>query len=73
MLTQQIHKKDIESLLHEYSDIIDAEDFMYRLYVFRKIQEGEQDIRKGRIYSHAQALERLTKRWQTSSGPNVRS
>ncbi len=73
MLTQQIPKKDVEGLLHEFSDMIDVEEFMYRLYVFQKIQEGEQDIRKGRIYSHAQALERLTKRWQTSSGPNAHS
>ena len=66
MLTQQIPKSELEKLFQELPDMIDVEDFMYRLYVFQKIQEGEQDIQEGRISSHHQVVERLSERWKSS-------
>jgi hypothetical protein len=64
MLAQQIPKREIERLVHELPDMIDVEDMMYRLYLFQKIQDGERDIQAGHILSHAQVLERLSKKWR---------
>ena len=64
MLTQQIPKSDLEQLIHELPDMVDVEEVMYRLYLFQKLQEGEQDIQTGRVLSHSQVFERLSKKWQ---------
>ena len=64
MLAQHIPKREIERLVHELPDMIDVEDMMYRLYLFQKIQDGERDIQAGHILSHAQVLERLSKKWR---------
>ena len=61
MLTQQIPKLELEKLFQELPEMIEVEDVMYRLYVFQKIQEGEQDIQEGQTLSHPQALEKLSK------------
>jgi hypothetical protein len=65
MLTQQIPKVELEKLFQELPEMIDVEDVMYRLYVFQKIQEGEQDIQEGRIFSHHQVVERLSEKWKS--------
>ena len=64
MLTQQIPKLELEKLFRELPEMINVEDVMYRLYVFQKIQEGEQDIQEDRVLSHNQVEERLSKKWQ---------
>ena len=64
MLTQQIPKSDLEQLIHELPDMVDVEEVMYRLYLFQKLQEGEQDIQTSRVLSHSQVVERLSKKWQ---------
>lgn len=64
MLTQQIPKLELEKLFQELPEMINVEDVMYRLYVFQKIQEGEQDIQEDRVLSHNQVEERLSKKWQ---------
>ena len=62
MLAQQIPKRELEQLVHELPDMIDVEDVMYRLYLFQKIQDGERDLQAGHTLTHAQALERLSKK-----------
>lgn len=57
----QTAKKDVEELLKHLPDDSTLEDIHYHLYVLEKIRRGQNDIRDGRHYTHAQAKERLAK------------
>jgi predicted transcriptional regulator len=59
-----VAKAKIENMLEGMPAVIDIEDFMYQLYLLEKIEEGESDIAEGRILSHEQAIERVSKKWQ---------
>lgn len=59
-----VAKAKIENILERMPATIDVEDFIYQLYLLEKLEEGEQDIREGRILSHEQAIERISKKWQ---------
>jgi predicted transcriptional regulator len=60
----QILKSKLEGLLKELPEKVDVEDVMYRLYLLQKIEAGEKDIAEGRLSSHKDAVERLSKKWQ---------
>lgn len=64
MLTNLVSKSEIERILQELPDKVDIEEIMYRLYLLQKIQSGESDIREGRTLSHADAMKRLSGKWQ---------
>lgn len=72
MFTQQIPKVEVEKLFQELPDMIDVEDVMYQPYVFQKIQEGEQDIQEGCLFSHHQVVERLSEKWEKRTLINMR-
>ncbi len=38
------------------------EDIQYHLYVLEKIKRGRADVEEGRVYTHAEAKQRL-RRW----------
>lgn len=59
-----ISKIKLEGFFKELPDDIDIEDVMYRLYLLQKIEAGEKDIQEGRLFSHKDVMERLTKKWQ---------
>lgn len=59
-----IAKVKIENILESMPAVIDVEDFIYQLYLLEKLEEGESDIREGRILSHDKAVERISKKWQ---------
>ena len=59
-----IAKAKIANILESMPAVIDVEDFIYQLYLLEKLEEGESDIREGRILSHDQAVERISKKWQ---------
>jgi len=59
-----VAKAKIENILERMPATIDVEDFIYQLYLLEKLEEGEQDIREGRILSHEQTIERISKKWQ---------
>jgi predicted transcriptional regulator len=59
-----ISKSKLETLFKELPDKVDIEEVMYRLYLLQKIEAGETDIQEGRILSHSEAQERLSKKWQ---------
>ena len=63
MFTKQISKLELEKLVQELPDTIDIEEVMYRLYLLQKIQAGEADIQEGRVLSHTQVKERLSRKW----------
>lgn len=55
-------KQDVRELLDHPPDDSTIEDIQYHLYVLEKIRRGQEDIRDGQHYTHAQAKERLS-RW----------
>ena len=59
-----VTKAKLETLIKELPDTVDIEEVMYRLYLFQKIETGEAAIKEGRIFSHEEAIKRLSKKWQ---------
>jgi hypothetical protein len=49
-------------LVERLDDDVSFEDIIYELYVLEKIQRGMKDAEAGRVVSHAEAKERLS-RW----------
>lgn len=49
-------------LVEPLEDDVSFEDIIYELYVLEKIQRGMKDAHEGRVVSHAEAKERLS-RW----------
>jgi predicted transcriptional regulator len=61
----QISKAKIETIIRDLPDLVDIEEVMYRLYLLEKIEAGESDIQNGEIMTHDQAMERLSRKWQS--------
>ena len=59
-----VAKAKIENILERMPATIEVEDLIYQLYLLEKLEEGEQDIREGRILSHDQAILRISEKWQ---------
>ncbi len=51
-------------LVDRLDDDVSFEDIIYELYVLEKIQRGMNDAEAGRVVSHEEAKERLS-RWLT--------
>ncbi|MEI6609800.1 MAG: hypothetical protein WCO53_08655 [Deltaproteobacteria bacterium] len=60
-----VAKAKIETMLEKLPATIDMENLIYQLYLLEKIEEGETDIREGRVLSHQQAIERISGKWQS--------
>ena len=58
-------KQEVEHLLQNLPDDATLEDIQYHLYVLEKINRGMDDVAAGRVYTVAQARERLG-RWLES-------
>jgi len=52
-------KARVLALLDRLPDNCTLEDVMYHVYVLRKIQRGEEDVRKGRIRPHRQTMRQM--------------
>ena len=63
-ISMQVAKIKLETIIRNLPELVDIEDLMYRLYLLEKIEAGEADIREGRVLSHEQAVERLSRKWQ---------
>jgi predicted transcriptional regulator len=61
----QIAKIKLEAIIRNLPEMVDIEDAMSRLYLLEKIEAGKADIREGRTLSHDQAVERLSRKWQS--------
>lgn len=60
-----VAKAKIENILEKMPAAIDVDDLIYQLYLLEKLEEGEDDIREGRILSHEQAIKRISQKWQS--------
>ena len=57
-----VAKSKIENILEKMPAAINVDDLIYQLYLLEKLEEGEDDIREGRILSHEQAIKRISKK-----------
>ncbi len=55
-------KKATLQLVERLDDDVSFEDIIYQLYVLEKIQRGMKDAEAGRVVSHKEAKQRLS-RW----------
>ncbi|MDR3417578.1 MAG: hypothetical protein P4L83_15485 [Nevskia sp.] len=55
-------KQEVEQLLQHLPDDSTLEDIQYHLYVLEKIKRGRADVAAGRVYTDAEARQRLN-RW----------
>ena len=55
-------KKATLQLVERLDDDVSFEDIIYQLYVLEKIQRGMKDAEEGRVVSHEEAKQRLS-RW----------
>ena len=55
-------KQQVLDLLNDLPDQVDIDEVIYRLYLRQKIELAEQDVREGRILSHAEVV-RETSNW----------
>jgi len=60
-----VAKSKIENILEKMPAVINVDDLIYQLYLLEKLEEGEDDIREGRILSHEQAIKRISQKWQS--------
>jgi len=57
-----ITKSQVAEMVKSLPEKVDLDDFMYRLYLLKKIEKGESDIRQKRTISHEDLLKKI-KKW----------
>jgi len=55
-------KQEVDKLLRHLPDNSTLENIQCHLYVLEKIKRGRADVEEGRVYTHAEAKQRL-RRW----------
>ncbi len=60
-MAQQNLKEQVTTLAKDLS-LEDASDIFYKIILQKKLEQSEEDIKNGRVYSTEQAREKL-KRW----------
>lgn len=55
-------KEEVRRLLDQLPEDVSLEDIQYQLYVRQKIQQGLQNVREGKVLSHQEVEERMS-RW----------
>ena len=56
-------KDAVRAMLDELPDDCCWEDVLYHVYAMVKIEEGERDLREGRVIPHEQVMRELFERW----------
>ena len=55
-------KQATQQLLERLDENVTFEDIMYEVYVLQKIERGLRDVEEGRVVSHEEAKQKLS-RW----------
>jgi hypothetical protein len=63
--TMNVSKTKVSEIIRDLPESIDIEELMYRLYLLQNIEAGESDSEEGRVLTHKEATERLTRKWQS--------
>ena len=56
-----MHKETVQEVLNSFPDEVDIDAFMERIYLQKKIEDGERDVSAGRTVSHNDAKQQLAK------------
>ena len=56
-----IKRNDVMKMVKGMPMKLDADELVYRIYLWEKIQAGEADIRAGRVVTHEQAAKEINK------------
>ncbi|RIL03962.1 MAG: hypothetical protein DCC71_14480 [Proteobacteria bacterium] len=65
-------------MLDRLPDDVSIQRILYHVYVMACIEEGDRDVREGRVIPHEQVMQELQDRWvsrfgrDASSGPDSR-
>jgi len=54
-------KAKVQQALDAFAEEVDVDEFLEKIYLLRKIELGEQQIRAGELLSHENAKKRLEK------------
>jgi len=54
-------KTKVQQALDAFSEEVDVDEFLEKIYLLRKIELGEQQIHAGKLLSHEEAKKRLEK------------
>jgi predicted transcriptional regulator len=65
-------KQQLRSMIDTLPRNCSVEDAIYRLYVLHRIQQGEEDIRKGRTVTHDRVNKEMDEWLSKLSGPKGR-
>jgi hypothetical protein len=65
-------KQQLRSMIDTLPGDCSVEDAIYRLYVLHRIQQGEEDIRKGRTIPHDRVNKEMDAWLSKLSGPKGR-
>lgn len=49
-------KQQVLDLVNDLPDQVDIDEVIYRLYLRQKLELSEQDVREGRLHSHAEVV-----------------
>jgi hypothetical protein len=56
-----IAKQQVLDLLKDLPEQVDIDEVIYRLYLRQKLELAEQDVREGRLISHAEVVKETSK------------
>jgi hypothetical protein len=51
-------KQDVQSLLDQFPDDVDADELMHRLYLKAKLEQAEAAVEAGDVLSHEDVVKR---------------
>ncbi|MCG3204200.1 MAG: hypothetical protein KCHDKBKB_00910 [Elusimicrobia bacterium] len=64
-------KKQVMKVIEDFPQSIEFDELIYRLYLKVKIENAEEDIRKGRTIPHAKAVKEIEKWFQSGGRANL--
>ncbi len=65
-------KDQLRSMIETLPNNCTVENAIYKLYVIHKIQQGEDDIRRGRVIAHDKVAKEMSAWLSKLSGPKRR-
>ncbi len=57
-----LKKKDVLKLVKNMPHNLNPDELMYRIYLAKKIEQGERDIRAGRVIPH-ETVKKEIRKW----------
>jgi predicted transcriptional regulator len=61
-------KDAVRAMLDRLPEDCSLEQILYHVYVMQCIEEGDRDIREGRVIPHEEVMQELWERWERRNG-----